>query len=44
MEAQNEQEAKGYLKNLKVSLNFVIKEITMHNNFEKEVQLFQLLR
>ena len=44
MEAQNEQEAKGYLKNLKVSLNFVIEEITMHNNFEKEVQLFQLLR
>ena len=44
MEAQNEQEAKEYLKNLKVSLNFVIEEITMHNNFEKEVQLFQLLR
>ncbi len=44
MEAQNEQEAEEYLKNLKVSLDFVIEEIIMHNNFEKEVQLFQLLR
>jgi len=44
MEAQNEEEAEEYLKNLKVSLDFVIEEIVMHNNFEKEVQLFQLLR
>jgi len=44
MEAQNEEEAEEYLKNLKVSLDFVIEEIIMHNNFEKEVQLFQLLR
>ncbi len=44
MEAQNEEEAEVYLKNLKVSLNFVIEEIILHNNFQKEVQLFQLLR
>jgi len=44
MEAQNEAEAEEYLKNLKVSLDFVIEEIILHNNFEKEVQLFQLLR
>ena len=44
MEAQNEEEAKEYLLNLKVSLDFVIEEIILHNNFEKEVQLFQLLR
>jgi Fic family protein len=44
MEAQNEEEAKEYLKNLKISLDFVIQEIIQHNNFEKEIQLFQLLR
>ncbi len=44
MEAQNQAEAEEYLKNLKVSLDFVIKEIIMHTNFEKEIQLFQLLR
>jgi len=44
MEAQNEEEAEEYLKNLKVSLDFVIEEIKLHNNFEKELQLFQLLR
>ncbi len=44
MEAQNEEEAEEYLKNLKVSLDFVIEEIISHQNFEKEVQLFQLLR
>jgi Fic family protein len=44
MEAQNEEEAEEYLKNLKVSLSFVIEEIILHHNFEKELQLFQLLR
>lgn len=44
MEAQNDEEAKEYLQNLKVSLDFVIEEIILHTNFEKEVQLFQLLR
>lgn len=44
MEAQNEAEAEEYLKNLKVSLDFVIEEIILHSNFEKEIQLFQLLR
>ena len=44
MEAQNEEEAKEYLVNLKISLDFVIEEIVLHNNFEKEIQLFQLLR
>lgn len=44
MEAQNEEEAVEYLKNLKISLGFVIEEIILHHNFEKEIQLFQLLR
>ncbi len=44
MEAQNEEEAKEYLKNLKISLDSVVEEIILHNNFEKEIQLFQLLR
>jgi len=44
MEAQNEEEAKEYLLNLKISLDFVVEEIIAHNNFEKEIQLFQLLR
>ena len=44
MEAQNEEEVVEYLKNLKISLEFVIEEIIVHNNFEKELQLFQLLR
>ncbi|MBP6185874.1 MAG: Fic family protein [Saprospiraceae bacterium] len=44
MEAQNEEEAKEYLLHLKVSLDFVLKEVVLHHNFEKEIQLFQLLR
>ncbi len=44
MEAQNEEEAKEYLLNLKVSLDFVIEEIILDINFYKEIQLFQLLR
>ncbi|MBK8565660.1 MAG: DUF2490 domain-containing protein [Saprospiraceae bacterium] len=43
-EAQNEEEAQAYLKNLRITLDFVIEEIILHHNFEKEVQLFQLLR
>ena len=44
MEAQDEEEAKEYLKNLKISLDFVVEEIISRNNFEREIQLFQLLR
>lgn len=44
MEAQNEEEAQEYLKKLKITLDFVIEEIILHVNFEKEIQLFQLLR
>jgi Fic family protein len=44
MEAQNEEEAVEYLKNLQVAMAFVIEEILLQNNFEKEIQLFQLLR
>jgi Fic family protein len=44
MEAQNKEEEEEYLKNLKISLEFVIEEIIDHTNFEKELQLFQLLR
>jgi Fic family protein len=44
MEAQNEEEAIEYLKNLKTAMAFVIEEILLQNTFEKEIQLFQLLR
>lgn len=44
MEAQNEEEAREYLANLKVSLDFVVEEINSNKNFEDEIQLFQLLR
>jgi Fic family protein len=44
MEAQNEEEAEEYLKNLKISLDFVIEEIIGQTNFDRELQLFQLLR
>lgn len=44
MEAQNEIEAKEYLSHLKRSLDFVIEEIILQNDFKTEVQLFQLLR
>ena len=44
MEAQNEEEAQEYLKNLNISLDFVIEEIILYTNFDKEIQLFQLLR
>ncbi len=44
MEAQNEDEVAHYLKNLRIALDFVVEEIVLQNNFEKEVQLFQLLR
>ena len=39
MEAQNDEEAEEYLLNLKISLDFVIEEIILNNNFEKEIQL-----
>ena len=41
---KNEEEAKEYLKNLQCSLEFSIEKINLNNNFEKELQLFQLLR
>lgn len=44
MEALNEDEAKKYIQNLKLSIDFVVNEIILQNNFEKEIQLFQLLR
>jgi hypothetical protein len=44
MEAQNEDEAKEYLKNLRLALDFIVEEIKAHRNFEKELQLFQLYR
>lgn len=44
MEAQNDEEAQEYLVNLRSSLDFVIAEIVSHVNFDKEIQLFQLLR
>lgn len=44
MEAQTEEEVSEYLKNLKLSLDFIIEEILLQNNFSKEIQLFQLLR
>lgn len=44
MEAQNEDEAKKYIKYLKIALDFVVEEVKSHRNFEKELQLFQLFR
>jgi len=44
MEAQNEDEVKEYLKNLRIALDFIVEEIKAHRNFEKELQLFQLYR
>ena len=44
MEAQNEEEAKIYLLHLRASLDFVLEEIIEHRNFDRELQLFQLLR
>lgn len=44
MEAQNDEEARIYLQNLKLTLDFVIEEIILKHNFESEIQLFQLLR
>ena len=44
MEAQTEDEAKEYLKNLRIALDFIVEEIKTHINFEKELQLFQLYR
>jgi Fic family protein len=44
MEAQNEEEAKEYLKNMRIALNFIVEEIKANRNFENEVQLFQLFR
>lgn len=43
MEAQNEDEAKEYLKNLRMALDFIADEIKLQRNFEKEVQLFRLV-
>lgn len=44
MEAQTEEKSKKYLKNLNKSLEFVVEEISTNVDFQKEVQLFQLLR
>lgn len=44
MEAQSELEAKEYLVHFKLALDFILDEILIENNFEKEIQLFQLLR
>ena len=43
-EAQNEEEAEEYLKDLKHTLSFIVGEMKSHTNFEKELQLFQLFR
>lgn len=44
MEAQNEFEVREYIANFKMGLEFAIEEIIEQNNFETELQLFQLLR
>lgn len=44
MEAQDEEEVKAYLKSLKKALVFITKEINENNNFETELQLFQIFR
>ena len=40
MEAQNEEEAKEYLKNMRIALNFIVEEIKANRNFENEVTTF----
>lgn len=44
MEAQNEFEVREYISDFKKGLEFAIEEIIEQNNFETELQLFQLLR
>jgi len=44
MEAQTEEEAARYLSHLKIALNLVFEEISLHHRFHREVQLFQLFR
>ncbi len=44
LEAQDETEAAEYLQHLKLSLEFVADEINNKQDFENELQLFQLLR
>lgn len=44
MEAQDEDEAREYVVNMKKTLEFIIGEIKDNINFEKDLQLFQLLR
>lgn len=44
MEAQNEEEAQEYLKNLNEALAFVTAEINENRTFSSELQLFQLFR
>jgi Fic family protein len=44
MEAQNDEEALEYLKNLNEALVFVTDQINENNNFTKQLQLFQLFR
>ncbi len=44
MEAQTKEEAAEYLIHFTLALEFVLEEIVSQNNFEKELQLFQLLK
>ncbi len=44
MEAQNEEEAQLYVKNLNKALIFVTSEINSNVNFKDQIQLFQLFR
>ena len=44
MEAQDENEARVYLKNLDRAIDFVMDEIKAHRNFLDRTQLFQLFR
>ena len=44
MEAQNKEEATLYVNNLNKTLQFVTQEINNGNNFENQLQLFQLFR
>ena len=44
MEAQTEEEAARYLTHLKKAIDFVFEEISRHQCFYRELQLFQLFR
>ncbi|MDJ0626599.1 MAG: Fic family protein [Candidatus Caenarcaniphilales bacterium] len=44
MESTSEEEAEEYLKNMQITIEFIVEEIRDQRNFESEVQLLNLFR